>query len=272
MRSRKTKNLAREVIIHIPAVLAGYLLALIAINLHDAHKFNQRQDDAVYTTDDRGDDAELNRDIFNPNSFEQVQWQYNTNQRVGEIFGKTAAKEYAMDMDSLMSGTATAKQMFGSERQARDYCTEAVIRAYKDATSRIRFRRGNVAAIPFPNQRCVESKAFKKAMRNARHLVKYFEQDSVPNSIIKKPSEQDFQSISAGSLVRKGRHAYMYMGIGYIDKDGRTFVENPRGRPVIASNDNKEIFEYFDFARCTVVDVPKIVQHKLQHDVQRHVR
>ena len=43
MRSRKTKNLAREVIIHIPAVLAGYLLALIAINLHDAHKFNQRQ-------------------------------------------------------------------------------------------------------------------------------------------------------------------------------------------------------------------------------------
>ena len=62
------------------------------------------------------------------------------------------------------------------------------------------------------------------------------------------------------------------MGLGYIDKDGRTFVADSRGRPVVASDDSDQLFKYFDWSRCTVIDVPKIVEYKLQNDVQRHVR
>ena len=263
------KKLKKEVLLHIPAVVAGYVLALLAINMHSENKFEQRQDAAVYATDDHSRDAELNRDVFNPDTFESVQWQYQTNQRVGEIFGKTAAKEYAMDMDSLKTGIATVEQMYGEES---DYCAEAVVAAYRDAGARLRFHRGNAKAVPFPAERCESSKRFRKAMRNAKHLVKYFEADSVPNSIVKKPSTEEMATISAGAIIRKGRHCYMYMGLGYIDKDGRTFVADSRGRPVVASSNKKQLFEYFDWSRCTVIDVPKIVEHKLQHDVQRHVR
>lgn len=248
---------------------AGSIVAVILMNLIRSDKFESRQDAAVYTTDARGRDAELNRDIFDASTFESVAWQYNTNQRVGEVLGKTAAKEYAMDMDSLKSGTATVEQMFGDER---DYCTEAVVRAYRDAVSRLRFRRGNARAVPFPAARCDTTESFQRAMRNAKHLVKYFETDSVPNSIIKNPSESDFATISAGSIIRRGRHSYMYMGIGYIDKRGQTFVADSRGRPVVASDDDARLFEYYDWSKCTVVDVPKIVEYKLQNDVQRHVR
>lgn len=263
------KFLKNNIVTHVSAALLGYLVALIAIDAHSDNKFESRQDASVYTTDARGRDAELNREIFNPSSFESIAWQYNTNQRVGEVLGKTAAKEYAMDMDSLKSGTATAEQMFGDER---DYCTEAVVRAYRDAVSRLRFRRGNVRAVPFPAARCDTTQSFQRAMRNAKHLVKYFEADSVPNSIIKNPSKSDLTTVSAGSIIRRGRHSYMYMGVGYIDKRGQTFVADSRGRPVVASDDDKRLFEYYDWSKCTVIDVPKIVEYKLQNDVQRHVR
>lgn len=263
------KFFKNNIVTHTSAALLGYLIALIAISAHSNNKFESRQDAAVYTTDARGRNAELNREIFNPSSFESIEWQYNTNQRVGEVLGKTAAKEYAMDMDSLKSGAATAEQMFGDER---DYCTEAIVRAYRDAGSRLRFRRGNARAVPFPVAHCDTTETFQRAMRNAKHLVKYFETDSVPNSIIKNPSETDFATISAGSIIRRGRHSYMYMGIGYVDKRGQTFVADSRGRPVVASDDDNELFEYFDWSKCTVIDVPKIVEYKLQNDVQRHVR
>lgn len=263
------KKLKKDILLHIPAVLAGYMLALLAINIHGENKFKQRQDAAVYVTDDHSRDAEVNRDIFSPDTFEDVAWQYQTNQRVSEIFGKTAAKEYAMDMDSLKSGTDTSEQMFGDEK---DYCAEAVVQAYRDAESRLRFRRSNLKAVPFPVERCAKSKPFRKAMHNAKYLVKYFEADSVPNSIVKKPSAEEMTTVSAGSIIRKGRHCYMYMGLGYIDKDGRTFVADSRGLPVVATSDKKQLFDYFDWSKCTVVDVPKIVEYKLQHNVQRHVR
>ena len=263
------KKLKKDILLHVPAVLAGYMLALLVINVHDENKFEQRQDAAVYATDDHSRDAELNREIFSVDTFENIEWQYQTNQRVGEMFGKTAAKEYAIDMDSLQSGAKTCEEMFGDKK---DVCAEAVVKAYRDAESRQRFRRANFKAIPFPVERCDSSKRFRKAMRNAKHLVKYFEADSVPGSIVKKPSTEEMATISAGSIIRKGRHCYMYMGLGYIDKDGRTFVADSRGRPVVASSDKKQLFEYFDWSRCTVIDVPKIVEYKLQHDVQRHVR
>lgn len=263
------KKLKKDILLHIPAAVAGYVLALLAINIHSENKFKQRQDAAVYVTDDHSRDAELNRAIFSPDTFENIEWHYQTNQRVGEIFGKTAAKEYAMDIYSLKSGAASAEQMFGDEK---DYCAEAVVQAYRDAESRLRFRSSNLKAVPFPVERCDTSKAFRKSMRNAKHLVKYFEADSVPNSVVKKPSTEEMATISAGAIIRKGRHCYMYMGLGYIDKDGRTFVADSRGRPVVASSNKKQLFEYFDWFKCTVVDVPKIVEYKLQHDVQRHVR
>lgn len=262
-------KLRKDILLHIPAVLVGYMLAMLTISVRSDNKFEQRQDAAVYATDDHSRDAELNRSIFSPHTFENIEWRYQTNQRVGEILGKTAAKEYAMDMDSLKSGAAAPEQMFGDEK---DFCAEAVVRAYRDAQSRQRFRRANLKAVPFPVERCAESESFDKAMHNAKYLVKYFEADSVPNSIVEHPSAEQMATISAGSIIRKGRHCYMYMGLGYIDKDGRTFVADSRGRPVIASSDKKQLFEYFDWFRCTVIDVPKIIEYKLQHDVQRHVR
>lgn len=263
------KKLRKDILLHIPAVLAGYLLALLASNIHSENKFERLQDAAVYATDDHSRDAELNRAIFNPQTFENIEWRYQTNQRVGEIFGKTAAKEYVMDIDSLKSGAIASEQKFGDEK---DFCAEAVVQAYRDAQSRLGVRRANLKAVPFPVERCAESKEFHDAMSNAKYLVKYFEADSVPNSIVEHPSAEQMATISAGSIIRKGRHCYMYMGLGYIDKEGRTFVANSRGRPVIASSDKKQLFEYFDWFRCTVIDVPKIIEYKLQHDVQRHVR
>lgn len=262
-------KLKKDILIHIPAILAGYLLAMLAIHVHGNNKFERRQDAAVYVTDNNGREAELNRDIFDPNTFESVQWQYQTNQRISEIFGKTAAKEYAMDMDSLNSGKATVKQMFGDES---DYCAEAVVAAYRDAGTKLCFRRDNLKAVPFPVEHCESSEKFCKAMRNAKYLVKYFEADSVPNSIVEKPSKEVMANIGAGAIIRKGRHCYMYMGVGYIDKNGRTFVADSRGRPVVASSNKKALFRYFDWSRCTVINVPKIVEYKLQHNVQRHVR
>lgn len=263
------KKLKKDILLHVPAVLAGYLFALFAINIHGDNKFDRRQDAAVYATDDHSRDAALNLGIFSPNTFVNIEWQYQTNQRVGEIFGKTAAKEYAMDINSLKNKTATPEQKYGD---VSDYCAEAVVHAYRNAESRLKFRRANKRAVPFPKERCDSLEVFSKAMKDAKYLVKYFETDSVPNSIIKNPSEEDFANINAGSIICKGRHCYMYMGIGYTDKTGRTFVANTRGRPVVAFCDEEAQFEYLDWARCTIVDVPKIVEYKLQNDVQRHVR
>ena len=206
MKKQTKKFLTKNVITHTSAVLVGYLLALVAISAHKENKFEARQDAAVYMTDARGRDAELNREIFNPSTFESIAWQYNTNQRVGEVLGKTAAKEYAMDMDALKSGSTTAAQMFGEER---DYCAEAVVRAYNDAVSRLRFRRGNARVIPFPAERCDTTESFQRAMRNAKHMVKFFEADSVPNTILKKTDKESIVSASAGSSICRGRHCYM---------------------------------------------------------------
>ena len=91
MKEQTKKFLARNIVTHASAVLAGYFLALIAISAHKESKFEARQNVAVYMTNARGSDAELNREIFNPGTFESIAWQYNTNQRVGEVLGKTAA-------------------------------------------------------------------------------------------------------------------------------------------------------------------------------------
>ena len=185
----KPKNILKHnIITHASAGLLGSLFALFAIHMHSENKFDARQDAAVYATDARGRDAQLNRDIFNPSTCETVAWQYYTNQRVGEVLGKTAAKKYAIDMDALKNGTGTPEQMFGDER---DYCSEAVVRAYRNAVSHLKFRRNNVRAVPFPKEHCDTTKSFQRAMRNARHMVKFFETDSVPNSIIKNPSESE---------------------------------------------------------------------------------
>lgn len=263
------KQLRKDILIHIPAAMVGCLLALLLVNVRSNKKFERRQNAAVYATDDHSRAAELNRDIFSPNTFESIEWRYQTNQRAAEIFGRTTAKEYAMSIDSLRSGIVTAPEMFDD---VSDFCSEAVVNAYRNAGAKLRVRGNNAKAVPFPTERCADSKDFQKAMQNAKHLVKYFETDSVPNSIVKKPTEQDMCGISAGSIICKGRHCYMYMGVGYIDKMGRTFVADSRGRPVVAASDKKALFGYFDWSKCTVIDVPKIIEHKLQNDVQRHVR
>ncbi len=260
----KMKKDIRNIAVHASAVLVGYLMALMVINIQSENKFKSRQDAAVYATNDHSRDAELNRDIFSSDTFKDIKWTYYTNQRIGETYGETAAKEYVMDIERT-----TRNQ---THVDASDDCAERIVQAYRDAASRLGFRRDNKRALPFPEGRCDTLQVFQNAMDDAKYFVKYFESDSVPNAIIKNPLVQDLANISSGSIICKGRHCYMYMGIGYIDQTGRTFVANTRGRPVIASCDDKRLFKYFDWSKCTIIDVPKIAEYKLQNDVQRHVR
>lgn len=269
MRTKNKMKISKNLITHTSAAVLGLLIALISISVADERKFKSQQNSAIYTTDNHGDGAPLNRDIFNSANFESIEWQYQTNQRVGEILGKTAAKEYAMDMDSLKSGAKTSQEMFGDRN---DYCASAVVRAYNDAVSRLRFNRKNIRAVPFPLNKRDTTEDFEYAVSKAKRLCKHFENDSISNFVIKNPSESEMQNVSTGSIIRRGRHCYMYMGVGFIDRDGKTFVPDSRGRMVIASDDTDCIFEYMDMSRFTVIDVPKIVEFKLQTNVRRHVR
>jgi hypothetical protein len=159
-----------------------------------------------------------------------------------------------MDIDSINRGLATPGKLFGLDH---NYCNKSVTEAIADATRRLQFREHNYAARPF-----AKKAGRREALYNGDYLLDYFARDSIPNAIIKNPTAEDFKHISAGSVVRFYLHTKMFIGIGYVDGTGKTFVPDAAGKPVVASGYN-ERFSYFDGGECTVVDIARVVEHKL---------
>ncbi len=240
---------------HSVAVIMGLLMGLVINNNAQQNRFEDAEDAAL-----RAD----NREYFNPNVWPEINWRNNSNQVVAQRFGETVAKEMAMDIDSINNGLMTPGQKYGIDY---NYCNKAVTTAIMDAAKRIKLKqRGGVQT--FVGRESVP------ATYNGDSLVAYFTRnygDKVQGAIIQNPTAEDFQNISAGSVVRFGGHSKLFMGYGYVDESNRTFVPGKRGRPVIASGYNDR-FDYFDGGSCTVVDIPKIIQYKLQFEQGRHTR
>ncbi len=254
---------------HSATVILGLLIGLMINNGAKENRFQDAEQAALFVRgQDSGDNNRetlvLNREYFNPNVWPQINWRNNSNQAVAQLFGETIAKEMAMDIDSVNRGLMTPGEKYGLDY---NYCNLAVTTAIRDAAKRIKLkRRGGVQT--FVGRESVP------ALYNGDSLVNYFTReyaDKVPHAIVQNPSIQDMENISTGSVVRFGGHSKMFMGFGFVDESGRTFVPSKRGRPVVASGYNDR-FGYFDGGSCTVVDIPKIIQYKLQVEQGRHTR
>lgn len=248
------KILTSKAFTHTSAGLAAFLMTFAIGSRDKAEVFADQQDSAVYVEGSTGANRVLNRDYFDPSTFKPVDWANMNNKEIAKLFGETAAKELAMDIDSINCGLATPGKLFGLDH---NYCNKSVSDAIVDATRRLKFRENNFAARPF-----AKNKGRREALYNGDHLVNYFASDSIPNTIINNPTVEDFNHINAGSVVRFANHSKMFVGIGFVDGTGKTFVPDPAGRPVIASGYN-ERFSYFNGGICTVVDIARIVEHKL---------
>ncbi len=204
------------------------------------------------------------REYFDPNVWPQVNWTNHSNQHVAQLFGETIAKEMAMDIDSIFNRTSTPGKLYGLDY---NYCNAAVTTAIRDAALRIKLKKkGKVQT--FVGRESIP------ALTNGDSLVAYFGrnfENTVDGAIVRNPTTADFSRISTGSVVRFPGHSKLFMGFGYVDESGHNFVPSKRGKPVIASGYNDK-FSYFEDAPCIVVDIPKIIQYKLQNEVGRHTR
>ena len=245
---------SKAFITHTSAGLIAFLITFTVGSRDKSETFADKQDSAVYVYSDTGTKRTLNRDYFDPSTFKTVDWTNMNNEEIAKLFGETAAKELAMDIDSINRGLATPGKLFGLDY---NYCNKSVTEAIVDATRRLKFRENNFPARPF-----AKNKGRRDALYNGDCLLNYFASDSVPNTIIKNPTVADFERISAGSVVRFPGHTKMFIGIGFVDGSGKTFVPNAAGKPVIASGYN-ERFSYFNGGECTVVDIARVVEHKL---------
>lgn len=248
------KILASKAFTHTSVGLVAFLIAFAIGSRNKAETFADKQDSVVYNGRTIGVNRTLNREYFNPSTFKQVDWANMTNKEIGIVFGETAAKELALDIDSINRGLTTPGKLFGLDY---NYCNKSVTDAIVDATRRLKFRENNFSARPF-----AKSNGRREALYNGDWLLRYFSSDSIPNTIIVNPTVGDFKNISAGSVVRFPGHTKMFIGIGFVDGTGKTFVPDASGKPVIASGYN-ERFSYYDGGGCTVVDIARIVEHKL---------
>lgn len=248
------KVLTSKIFTHTSTALVAFLLTMAIYGRDEAEMFADQQDKAVYVSGESGANRKLNRDYFNPSSFKQVNWDNMSNAEIAKLFGETAAKELAMDIDSINRRLATPGKLFGLDY---NYCNKSVTKALVDATRRMKFRENKFAARPF-----AKDSGRTEALYNGDHLVKYFSRDSIPGTIIQNPTIEDFKNINAGSVVRYPGHTKMFVGIGFVDGTGKTFVPDPKGQPVIASGYN-ERFSYFYEGQCTVIDIARIVEHNL---------
>lgn len=248
------KILSNGVATHASCALLGFVLTLSWLNAGGEETFADAQDAAVYVSGNSGANRTLNRDFFDPSTFKTVDWANMTNAEIAQLFGETAAKELAMDIDSINRRLATPGKLFGLDY---NYCNKSVTTALVDATRRMKFRENNFAARPFAKDR-----GRRDALYNGDHLVNYFASDSIPGTVFHNPTAEDFKRINAGAVVRFPGHTKMFVGIGFVDGTGKTFVPDASGRPVIASGYN-ERFSYFDGGNCTVIDVARVVEHKL---------
>lgn len=248
------KILASKPVTHTAAALTAFLLTLAFSGRDKAETFADAQDSAVYVSGNSGANRTLNRDYFDPSTFKTVDWANMSNSEIAKLFGETAAKELAMDIDSINRRLATPGKLFGLDY---NYCNKSVTTALVDATRRMKFREHNFAARPFAKDR-----GRREALYNGDCLVDYFASDSIPGTVFHNPTAEDFKHINPGSVVRFPGHSKMFIGIGFVDGTGKTFVPDAAGRPVIASGYN-ERFSYFDGGGCTVIDVARVVEHKL---------
>ena len=248
------KFLTSKPVSHMSVAMLACLLTLSIKGRDASETFADQQDAAVYGNTAQSSERKLNRDYFNPSTFRAVNWSSMSNSEIAALFGETAAKELALDIDSINRGLATPGKLYGLDY---NYCNKSVTNALADATQRMKFRANTYAGRPF-----AKKQGRSAALYNGDRLLEYFGRDSIPGSMIHNPTVADFSRISVGSVIRYPGHTKMYIGIGYVDESGKTFVPDASGRPVIASGYN-ERFSYYDGGECTVVDIARVVEHNL---------
>ena len=273
-----TKVLTHTITTHFYALAAGALIMYGMVNNAEQNRWEDRADNALYklhteytehTTGqvvkaENFNTDSLNRAYFDPNSYPQINWVNYSNQKVGRVFGQISAKDMGITIDAINHKLTTPGKKYGLDY---NYCHKAVTTAYQDAIERSNLKRKGKVEI-FDD-------AAKKAgvLHDGDAFVNYYtnKYGNVPGAIIKNPTVEDFAKIAEGSLVRFDGHSKMFMGIGFVDSDNKVFVPDAHGKPVIASGYD-ESFKYFDGDNCTVVDMSKIVYHKLQNEAKRNTR
>lgn len=235
-------------------VIATFLLTLVLCGRDSEEKFADQQDATIYTTDIHSGERVLDRRYFDSSTFKPVNWADMSNAEIGKLLGETAAKEMAMDIDSINRRLTTPGKIYGLDY---NYCNKSVTNAIIDATKRMKFRNNCFGGRPF-----AKNKGRNAALYNGDHLVDYFASDSIPGTVIQNPTVESFKTINPGAVVRYSGHTKMFVGIGFVDGSGTVFVPDPAGRPVIASGYN-ERFSYYTNNGCTVIDISKVVEHNL---------
>lgn len=234
--------------------VATFLLTLAICGRDPKEKFADQQESTVYTIDADSGERIFDRRYFDPATFKAVDWANMSNAEIGKLLGETAAKELAMDIDSINRRLATPGKLFGLDY---NYCNKSVTNAIVDATARMKFRNNCFDGRPF-----AKKAGRNEALYNGDHLIKYFASDSIPGAVIQNPSAEAFKTINPGAVVRFPGHTKMFIGVGFVDGMGTVFVPHAAGKPVIASGYN-ERFSYFSGGECTVIDIARVVEHNL---------
>lgn len=270
--------LTHPVATHFYTLVAGAMLAWGLKNNAKQNRFEDREDDALNkfhteyvdpatgerVTAETFNPATLNRAYFDPNSYPVINWTNYSNQKVGEVFGEIIAKEMALGIDSVNHHLTTPGKKYGLDY---NYCNKAATTAIQDAERRSGLvKRGKVDVFDRQEGR-------RDAIYNGDSFVNYFkgQYGEVAGAVIENPEPAAFANIGKGAIVRFPGHTKVFIGRGFVDQSGRVFAPDDRGQPVIASGYN-DSFEYFTGGNCTVVDLSKVVQYKLQNERGRHTR
>lgn len=231
-----------------------FLLTLAICGRDPKEKFEDQQDATVYTIDIDSGERVLNRRYFDPSTFKTVDWSNMSNAEIGNLLGETAAKELAMDIDSINRRLSTPGKLFGLDY---NYCNKSVTNAIVDATIRMGFRNNCFGGRPF-----AKKAGRNEALYNGDCLIHYFATDSIPGTVFKNPTAETFKNINPGAVVRLPGHTKMFIGIGFVDGSNKVFVPDAAGKPVVASGYNEHFF-YFDGGECTVIDIARVVEYNL---------
>ena len=283
MTNQTTKQNIKKILTHpasthFYAFLGGAILAWALTNNAKQARFEDRAENALNTfhseyidpvTGERVTAAmfnagSLNRAYFDPNSYPKINWRNHSNQMAGQLFGEIVAKEMGLGIDSVNNRLTTPGKKYGLDY---NYCNKAATSAIRDAGKRSGLTKsGKVNLFDRKQGR-------RAAIYNGDSLVSYFrgQYADVPGAIIENPKIPPFAKIGKGAIVRFPGHTKIFMGRGFVDQTRKVFVPDDRGNPVIASGYN-DSFEYFTGGNCVIIDLAKIVQHKLQNEVGRHTR
>lgn len=270
------KILSHPASTHLYAFLGGIILAWSLTNNVKQARFEDREENALNTFHTEYLDpatgehvtaenfGTLNRAYFDPNSYPEINWRNHSNQKVGQLFGEIVAKEMALGIDSVNHGLTTPGKKYGLDY---NYCNKSATTAIVDAEKRSGLiKRGKINVFDRERGR-------REALYNGDSLVSYFrgQYADVAGAVIENPDVAAFANIGKGAIVRFPGHTKVFIGRGFVDQSRKVFVPDDRGQPVIASGYN-DSFEYFAGETCIVVDMSKIVQHKLQNEIGRHTR